>query len=245
MTGKRKSTTLEVDAMVIVYLLLCLVMFFAGCGEPITTTGPFATTSGPVRAAGMPTPSPETAASWAAKSEAELLAELDRKFENPDAHAALGELYHASKQWAKAEYHYNIALSFDPAQRVAQVGMVKMQIDRGLPNGAARAENYARNYISQASGSPKEVLKLGEEFSRQGLNEYALTCFKQGLSIAPDSPDANRHLGFYYLKVGDKTRAKECLTRSFELNPNQPDVAGALGRLGVVVQAPREPASSR
>ena len=242
MTGKRKSTTLEVDAMVVVCLLLCFAMFFAGCGKPITTTGPSAATSGPVCAAGVPTPSPETAASWAAKSEDELLIELDRKFENPDVHAALGELYRAKKDWAKAEYHYNIALSFDPAHRAAQADMVKMQIDRGNPAGA---ENYARNYIAQASGSLRGVLKLGEEFSTQGLNEYALTCFKQGLSIAPDSPDANRHLGFYYLKVGDKTRAKEYLSRSFQLNPNQPDVAGALGRLGVVVQAPTEPASSR
>jgi hypothetical protein len=29
--------------------------------------------------------------------------------------------------------------------------------------------------------------------------------------------------------------------RSFELNPRQPDVAGALGRLGVVVESPQAP----
>jgi hypothetical protein len=27
--------------------------------------------------------------------------------------------------------------------------------------------------------------------------------------------------------------------RSFELNPRQPDVAGALGRLGIAVEAPK------
>lgn len=242
MTGKRKSTTLEVDAMVVVCLLLCFAMFFAGCGKPLTTTGPSAATSGPVHAAGVPTVSPATVETWAAKSEDELLIELNRKFENPDVHTALGMRYHASKNWSKAEYQYNIAMSFDPAHRTAQASMVKMQIDRGNPAGA---ENYARNYIAQASRSLTGVLKLGEEFGKQGLDEYALTCFKQGLSIAPDSPDANRHLGFYYLKIGDKTHAKEYLTRSFQLNPNQPDVAGALGRLGVVVQAPTEPASSR
>jgi tetratricopeptide (TPR) repeat protein len=191
------------------------------------------------------------------KSEAELLAELDRRFENPDVHCKLGQLYHSSKEWAKAEYHYSIALGFDPAHRPTQAAIVKLQLDRNLPGGGARAETYARNYISQASGSVAELLKLGQEFSDSaggGLNEYALTCFKQALSMADAGSgvppgrrgkllraDAYTHLGFYYLKVGDKTRAKEYLGRSFELNPNQPDVAGALGRLGVVVQVPREP----
>jgi hypothetical protein len=30
------------------------------------------------------------------------------------------------------------------------------------------------------------------------------------------------------------------LSRSFQLNPNQPDVAGELGRLGVAVKIPRK-----
>jgi hypothetical protein len=30
------------------------------------------------------------------------------------------------------------------------------------------------------------------------------------------------------------------LVRSFQLNPNQPEVAGELGRLGVVVRIPRK-----
>jgi tetratricopeptide (TPR) repeat protein len=172
--------------------------------------------------------------------EADLLAELDKKFENPDVHYQLGALYHTSKEWAKAEYHYNIALGFDPAHRATQAGVVKLQADRG---NAARSEQYARNYIAQASGSVRELLKLGQEFSNQKLSVYALTCFKQALSMAPNSAEANKHMGFHYYDAGDKVRAKEYLTRSFELNPNQPDVAGVLGRLGVVVQVPTSASS--
>jgi tetratricopeptide (TPR) repeat protein len=225
-------------------VLLAATILFAGCEPGATTTSSQPTVGKPAA------PSKATGL----KSEAELLAELNRGFENPDVHCQLGQLYHSSKEWAKAEYHYNIALGFDPSHRPTQAAIVKLQLDRSNP---ARAETYARNYISQASGSVAELLKLGQEFSDSaggGLNEYALTCFKQALSMADAGSgvppgrrgkllraDAYGKLGFYYLKTGDKTRAKEYLGRSFELNPNQPDVAGALGRLGVVVQVPREP----
>jgi lipoprotein NlpI len=46
-----------------------------------------------------------------------LLKELDKKWENPPVHFELGQLYHAAGDYSKAEYHYNIALGFNPAYR--------------------------------------------------------------------------------------------------------------------------------
>jgi hypothetical protein len=46
-------------------------------------------------------------------------------------------------------------------------------------------------------------------------------------------------MGYYYLSKNDKVRAKEYLVRSFQLDPNQPEVAGELGRLGVEVRIPQ------
>lgn len=173
------------------------------------------------------------------KTEAELLAELDRKYENSQAHYELARLYHRSQNWLKADFHYNQAISFDPANRAAQAGLVKMFIDRGE---TAKAEQYANSYIRQAAATVSEILRLGWEFEQVGLDAYALRCYRQALEAAPDSPEANRQIGFYYLNKGDQTLAKQYLMRSFELNPRQSDVALALGRLGVVVQAPVEPA---
>jgi len=221
MTGTDRGTTASPAERMpgLLYLLLSFAMlFYGGC-----TQGP------------APLSRVETAP--VTKTEADLLAELDKRFENPDAHCQLGSLYQASKEWAKAEYHYNIALGFDPAHRPAQAAMVKLQMDRG---NTVRAEQYASNYIKQAAVSAKESLLLGEEYDKRGLGEYALTCVKQALSMAPNSPQAYKDLGFHYLNAGEKSRAKDHLTRSFELNPNQPDVAGALGRLGVVVSVPAE-----
>jgi Tfp pilus assembly protein PilF len=68
-----------------------------------------------------------------------------------------------------------------------------------------------------------------------------MRCFRQALTIAPDSAEVNRQVGFYYYGKGDTAKAKDHFSRSFQANPNQPDVARALGNLGVVVQTPREP----
>jgi len=173
------------------------------------------------------------------KTEAQLQAELERKYVNPQAHYELARLYHKSQNWLKADYHYTQAISYDPAFRAAQAGQIKMFIDRGE---TAKAEQYAGGYIQMASGSVSETLRLGWEFEQAGLDAYALRCYRLALEAAPDSSEANRQIGFYYLNKGDQTLAKQYLMRSFELNPRQPDVAGALGRLGVVVETPGVPA---
>ncbi len=166
---------------------------------------------------------------------AELQRSLDSKFENPNAHYQLGQLYHAEGLWTKAEYHYNVALSFDPALREAQAAMVKLFLDSG---DTAKSKTYAGMYMTQVSKSPGQALRLGMAFQKQMLDEYALACYKQALHLAPNSAIVNKQLGYYYLSKNDTVRAKEYLTRSFQLDPAQSEVAGELGRLGVEVRIP-------
>jgi len=184
--------------------------------------------------------SPNKSASKLTK--ADLLYQLERKFENPDAHCKLGQVYCDEGQYAKAEYHFNTALAFDPVHRPTQAAMVNMFAKRG---DKAKAQLYADMYIRQAAGSVSQLLQLGQAFQSQDSDEYALTCYQQALGLSPDSPDVNKHLGYYYLAKADKARAQEYLTRSFQANPNQPDVALELGRLGVVVETPRMPENVR
>jgi Tfp pilus assembly protein PilF len=160
---------------------------------------------------------------------------LDQKFENPVAHYELARIYHAEGNWAKAEYHYNIALSFDPSNADAQATMVKLFLDGG---DTAKSKNYANTYISQAANSDIESLRLAMAFEKQQLDEYAVTCYQQALNLSPDSARINKQMAYYYLGKGDKERAKEYLVRSFQLDPTQPEVAGELGKLGVEVKIP-------
>jgi tetratricopeptide (TPR) repeat protein len=172
----------------------------------------------------------------AEEKKALLLKQIDRKFENPEAHFELGQLYHADGLWSQAENQYNTAMRFDPAHRRAQAAMVRLLIDGGDTN---RAKLYADIYMNQVASSPTESLRLGQAFQKQNLDDYALSCYHQALHLAPNSAGVNKQIGYYYLSKNDKAKAQEYLTRSFQIDPRQPDVAGELGRLGVAVRIPQ------
>jgi tetratricopeptide (TPR) repeat protein len=169
----------------------------------------------------------------------ELLKELDAKWENPVAHYELGQLYHAEGDWSKAEYHYNIAIGFDPAYRDVQAAMVKLQLSKG---DKQMADKLANSYTTQVVSMPEQVLALGAAFEKQGLDDFALDCYNKALKATPDSWQVNRQLGYYYLHKNKKDVAKEYFIRSFQLNANQPDVANELGKLGVAIRIPQPPA---
>jgi len=173
----------------------------------------------------------------AEQKKAKLLKQIDRKFENPKAHFQLGRLYQADGLWAEAKYHYNIALRFDPVYWPAQAAMVKVLQESG---DTTKANLSAEIYMNQAAASAEKSLQLGLAFQEQGLDEYALACCQRALQLAPNSANINKHLAYYYLRKGNKTLAKQYLTRSFELNPMQPEVASELGRLGVKIEIPRK-----
>lgn len=201
------------------FLLLCAVLL-AGCNNSVSNR----TELDRIR---------ETPA---AQRKAALLKLLDRKFENPDAHFELGKVYQAEGLWSKAEQRYNWALSFDPAHREAQAAMVKLFLEGG---DTAKSRTYADIYMNQVASSPSQSLRLGAAFQEQQLDEYALACYQKGLELAPNSAKIHKQMGYYYLSKNDKVRATEYLSRSFQLDPNQPEVAGELGRLGVEVRIPQ------
>ncbi len=198
-------------------LLVCILLLFSGCG-------------------GKAKPK-EVGRTEAEREKIKLLKSIEKKYEDAESHFKLGKLYQAEGLWAQAEDQYGIALNFDPVHRQAQAARVKVLVGGG---DAAKAKLLADEYIKQASISAAASFQLAMAFQEQGLDEYALKCYQQALYMAPDSARINRQIGFYYLGKGDKDVAREYLSRSFQLNPNQPDVAGELGRLGVAVRIPRK-----
>jgi tetratricopeptide (TPR) repeat protein len=103
-----------------------------------------------------------------------------------------------------------------------------------------KAQLLADEYIKQATISAAASLELGLAFQNQVLDDYALKCYQQALQMAPNSAKINRQIGYYYLAKGNRDVAREYLSRSFQLNPYQPEVAGELGRMGVPVRIPRK-----
>ena len=199
-------------------LLLCCVFLFGGCNDPN------AKVAGADQVDSIP----------AEQRKADLLRILNRRFENPDAHFELGQVYQAEGLWTKAEYHYNVALSFDPAHRQTQAAMVKLFLNSG---DAAKSKTYAEIYMNQVAGSASQSLELALAFQKQQFDEYALDCYQQALQLAPNSAKIHRQMGFYYLNnKDDKVKAEEHFVLSYQSDPRQPDVARELGRLGVEVR---------
>ena len=166
-----------------------------------------------------------------------LLTKIERRYESPDAHYQLGKIYLADGLWDKAEWQFNVALGFDPIHRRAQAAVVKTLIEGG---NIPRSKLAVEMYMNQASSSAEASLRLGQAFQKELLDEYALSCYQQAQALAPNSALLHRQIGYYYLSKGDKVMAQDYLRRSFQLDPYQAEVAGELGRLGVVVQIPRK-----
>lgn len=200
--------------------LLASMLLFAGCDSSRSQDK----SSGDIG----PTPTEQV--------KAKLLKQIARKYENPQAHYELGQLYQSEGLWVEAEYEYNTTLRFAPAHRPAQAALVKMLLTSG---DTAKSQLTADIYINQTSSSAEESLKLALAFQKESLDEYALRCYQKALSLQPNSAKVHRQVGYYYLSKSNEAQARDYLSRSFQLNPNQPEVAGALGRLGVVVRIPR------
>jgi tetratricopeptide (TPR) repeat protein len=167
----------------------------------------------------------------------ELLKTVQRRFENPQAHYELGQIYRNEGLLVSAEYHYNTALRFDPVHREAQAAMVKMLTDSGE---TAKAKQLAVTYMGEVSSSAAGARRLGLAFQKEGLDEYALACYQEALRLEPSSAESYKLMGYYYLSKNDKVLAREYLSRSFELKRNQPDVALTLGQLGVEIKIPQQ-----
>jgi len=161
-----------------------------------------------------------------------LLAKLQRKFENPVTHVELGRLFQAEGRLDDADYHYSLALRFDPVYWPAQAAIVKLLQERGKNS---EADVAGKLYITQVAGSTERSIELGDAFNQAKIDKFALECYAQALRLGPKSAVAHKKLGYYYLERSDNIRAREYLKQSYNLDWNQPDVAYRLGDLGVQI----------
>lgn len=169
-----------------------------------------------------------------------LLSLVDRNFQDPQAHYLLAQYYHTEGRWDKALYQIDLALRFGPYFRKAQVAKVRYLLDQ---DKTSLAQEAVDRFVKQSARNPDGLVDLAKTLQQEGLDQYALYCLEQAKTLCPKSPLVFKELGLYHLAKDQTTRAREYLLRSFELNPTQADVARALGRIGVVVEAPKPQSS--
>lgn len=162
----------------------------------------------------------------------QLLNKTGRSYRDADVHWELGKMYQSEGQYIQAAHEFDVALSFDPVHKPSQAAQVTLLAING---DAVRSKHAAELYINQVSATAKGSLGLAEAFKKERLDEYAFECYQQALNLSPNSYIVNKQIGYYYLAKGERERASDYLVRSFRLYPNQPEVAGTLGRLGIAV----------
>ncbi|MDO8302311.1 MAG: tetratricopeptide repeat protein [Sedimentisphaerales bacterium] len=176
---------------------------------------------------------PDTGAPTIAK----LNAQLKLRFENPVAHYQLGQIYQQQGDWNKAASEYDLAVKFDPVFWDAQAGMIKVLRMAGEEQKSAQTMQL---YLRSALLVPEDSLALGAAFERQKLDDCALAAYEQALKMKPKSAAISKRIGYYYLARNNQDMAKTYLRRSFELDPYQPDIAGELGKMGIIVKTPEK-----
>ncbi len=169
------------------------------------------------------------------------MSKLELRFENPVVHCELGRFYQSEGKWEKAEYHFKTALGFDPAHRESQAAYVKMLVDKG---DRSAANQTVDRYQRQLGTAPLEMVRLAMALAAEKMDAYAISCYDKALQLDPASFEANKQIGMFYWTRNENSKAKDYLTKSFKLNPNQPLVANTLGLLGVVVEVPVHYAST-
>ena len=184
------------------------------------------------------TPTREMAVDAIPDKESYLLSQLQTRYQNPDVHCELGRYYLNEGLLDKAKYHLETTLGFDPSHRSAQAAYIKLI---SKLEGDMAAQRLCAQYQRPLLSSTTELIKLAKALGDEGLDTLSLSCFQRVLSIQPNSSEANRQLGYFYLARKDTDKAKLYFSKSFELNPNQPDVSGELGRMGVTIETPGLP----
>lgn len=165
-----------------------------------------------------------------------LYDQIESRYEIPQAHYQLGQIFEREADLRKAGYHYETAADFKPYFWAAQAASVKVYLDANVPDKPARLQDK----WATMAGSAEDCLSLAKAYGSVGLMAQAEAMYDKAERIAPKSAKVFKASGYFYLSGKDKATAEAKFRRSFELDPYQADVSAELGKMGVIVQSPRK-----
>lgn len=165
-----------------------------------------------------------------------LYDQIESRYEIPQAHYKLGQIFEREGELRKAGYHYETAADFKPYFWAAQAASVKVYQDAKMPDKPARLQGKWATMASSAD----DCLSLAKAYELVGLTAQAKAMYDKAENVAPKSAKAFKASGYFYLAGKDKATAEAKFRRSFELDPYQSEVSAELGKMGVIVQSPRK-----
>jgi len=124
---------------------------------------------------------------------------------------------------------YDSAISAFPGYSRAVQGKTDALKLKGKHEAALQVADWAAK--NSGLQSTKLILK-GREYAQESDMDQAQLAFRQAVAVEPDNAAAHAELGLFYLRLGNKTEARESLRRAYELDKRTPGVTQALAQLG-------------
>lgn len=155
---------------------------------------------------------------------------VDRDPNSTDRHFNLGRASQALRQYKRALEEYERALEYYPGNGKAhkrkidcliQMNAPQTQIDDAVFQAIGIVRQRGRIYLAQAAA-----------YYSVGRAADIPPILARALAAAPDDAQVNAIAGRLYRAIGDVSSAKRCFTIAYQLDPDEPDVARDLGRLG-------------
>jgi Tfp pilus assembly protein PilF len=165
---------------------------------------------------------------------AQAQAAFERALEmDPQLGSALWNLSDVLRQQKKDDDRSDALLVKAFAARAPETSrfLVERAIEYQRAGDAARSLRLLDAALAVRTDEPEAWLFRGRYRVEAGECRGAVGDFRRATTLAPAHAPAYASLGLAYLCLGDRGAARQSLTRSLQLDPNQPKVRDFLGRL--------------
>ncbi len=160
------------------------------------------------------------------RAETALRSVLEQNDRLADVHDMLGVICHSRGNFAQAEYHFERALSINPAYTEAALNLAVTYNDRGKYEAA-------RQVYSRIKGTPSGGLdpfargkianmhaEVGQAYADAGLPREAIAEYEKAVRLCPQFADLRTRLGTLLREVNELPRAREQYEGAIGARPN-------------------------
>lgn len=135
----------------------------------------------------------------------------------PEVLIAEGLLDQGTGKYEKAAAEYERAITIDPTDNSAYIGLAAAYKSLG---NQAEAERAFRRAIEMRKDAPSGYTALGVYFFGLGRFKEAEPLFQRAIELAPENPKGYTNLGGIYYALGDYPHARSMFEKSIAVQPN-------------------------
>ncbi len=151
----------------------------------------------------------------------------------------LGNCYVQMKQWQEAigAYRSGLDVMGTTLQGKADTAF-RQQILNGLASAIAQSDKSDVEILSLTqkaqSGTPEDIFLLAKVYAYKNDPDMAIETYSRAALRDPGNFYIQKEYGLYLERFGQKDRARTPLKNAYAMNSNDPEVADALRRVGVI-----------